>query len=213
MGKVLTIADARKYAESKKFHLPVVYEEAVKALKNTRTINEANEFNNAAEALATWAKIYRSDEAGRQAKQLKLHAYRRMGELARQLAPGKPKKGGGRHPGPAAKLQELGFSHHQANGATYLSKLNKRDFNKLVNQKNPPAPTSAAKRFRVLGTTTQWQLIRASQHTPFNCTVFISENDPVELARKLNKGEVKLAREMTIELIEWLDEFEQALPK
>jgi hypothetical protein len=136
-----------------------------------------------------------------------------MGELARQLAPGKPKRGGGRHPGPSAKLQELGFSHHQASGATYLAKLGKRDFNKLINQDDPPAPTSACKRFRVHGTTTQWQLIRASQHTPFNCQVFFNSNDPIELAHLLNAGEVEFARKLAVEAMEWLDEFEQALPK
>ena len=212
-SKALTIADARKFAKSDKFHMPVSYQKAVAELKRCKTLDGAKYFDNAAEALAVWASIYRNNEAGRQAKQLRLHAHRRMGQLARELAPGKPKKGGGRYPGPSAKLQEYGLSHHQANAATHLAKLGKRDFNKLVKQKSPPAPTSVTRRYRQPGTTTQWELLRQSQRNPFACYGFVQKNDPIEIAKALNKGEVDFARTITIALIEWLDRFEQALPK
>ena len=213
MTQSLTIADAKKIARSKQFHMPVQYDNAVKALHECTTLDESKEFTNAAEALAVWAKMYQNNEALRQAKQLKLHAHRRMGELARELAPGKNKVGGGREPGPLAKLQEYGLSRHQADAASVLASLKKRDFNKLINQKSPPAPTSVAKRFRDPGTTTQWKLLRQSQHNPFVCQAFINNNTPASIARKLNKGEVQYARKLALELIDWLDEFEQRLPQ
>lgn len=209
----LTIRDAKVIAASKNFHMPVVYEEAVRSLKSCRQLDEAEAFINAAEALAVWAKIYRQDEAGRQAKQLKLHAHRRMGQLARELAPGRSKPGGGRYPGPVAKLQEYGLSRHQANAAHHMAKLPKKDFETLVNQDMPPAPTSAARRFRRAGSTTQWDLLRTNQRNPFACQTFIASTDAATVARSLNAGEVPVARKMAIDLMEWLDAFEQALPK
>jgi len=211
--KQVTIADARKYAASKSFKMPVVYSDAVAALKKCVDINDAKDFNNAAEALATWAKIYRNDEAGRNAKQLKLHAYRRMGQLAKQLAPGKPLKGGGKNPGSVAKLQGLGLSRHNADAATHLAGLPKAGFRRLIKQASPPAPTSVAKRFRHVHVTTMWDLIRRSQRNPFCCAGFIRRYEAKDVAKKLNAGEVVLARAKAIALMEWLDEFEQALPK
>lgn len=211
--KEVTIIDARKYANSKDFKMPVVYTDAVSALKKCISINDARDFSNAAEALATWAKIYRNDEAGRNAKQLKLHAYRRMGQLAKQLAPGKRIKGGGSDPGPIAKLQEMGLSRHNADAATHLAGLPKAGFRRLIKQDSPPAPTSAAKRFRDVHVTTTWDLIRRSQRNPFCCSGYILRNSAKSIARKLNAGEAKVARAKALALMDWLDEFEQALPK
>ena len=212
-NKSLTIADARAIASSKNFRMPLVYREAVDALKKCKHLEESRVFVDQAEALAVWARIYRHDEAGRQAKQLKLHAHRRMGQLARELAPGKVKAGGGREPGPVAKLQEYGLSRHQSDAANHLAKMGKRDFNKLIKQDSPPAPTSVTRRFRQPGTTTQWELLRQSQRNPFACKGFIEKNNPTKLARSLNKGEVDFARKIALQLIDWLDEFEAALPK
>src|ERR1700722_7297053 len=67
--------------------MPVEYVEACKALAACVTIDEAKRWADKAEALAAWAKIYRSDEASVQAARLKLHAYRRMGKLAEEIRP------------------------------------------------------------------------------------------------------------------------------
>lgn len=128
--------------------IPVIYAEAVAALEACRNLHEAEYFDDAAEALAAWSKIYKDDEAGRQAKQLRLHAHRRMGQLARELAPLKGRKGGGRQPGPVAKLREHGLSRHRADAANHLAKMSGDGFKTLVDQDMPPAPTSVVRRIR-----------------------------------------------------------------
>jgi len=128
--------------------LPVLYTEAVAALAECRNLDEAATFDDAAEALAAWSKIYNDDEAGRQARQLRLHAHRRMGQLAREIAPLKGRKGGGRQPGPVAKLREHGLSRHGAVAANHLAKMPEKGFLTLVDQDFPPAPTSVTRRIR-----------------------------------------------------------------
>ena len=96
--------------------MPVQYEEALKALEACTSLDETTVWSNAADALAAWAQIYRSDEAELKAKRLRLHAYRRMGQLARDLRPpGKMKGGGyrgcqGKLPGAISLLQEYGLT-------------------------------------------------------------------------------------------------------
>lgn len=129
-------------------NLPVIYEEAVAALKECRNLDEAVHFDDASEALAAWSRIYKDDEAGRQAKQLRLHAHRRMGQLAQEIAPHRGRKGGGRQPGPVAKLREHGLSRHRADAANHLAKMSGAGFRTLVDQEVPPAPTSVVRRIR-----------------------------------------------------------------
>ena len=193
--------------------VPIIYTKAVQALAECRDIDEANTFNNAAEALAAWAKIYKDDVAGREARQLKLHAYRRMGKLARQLYPNRGKKGGGRRPGPVAKLQEHGLSRHGANAANHLAKMGETDFETVVGQDRPPAPTSVERRIRQPGQLTKWKALQQKERTPFAAVTFTRTNDPTALAGSLDRDDVHAARQSTEALIRWLTAFNRALPK
>lgn len=140
MGKALAKLDPQTA-------LPVSYTNAVKALTECRDLDEAKEFDDASEALAAWARIYNDDQVGRQAKQLRLHAHRRMGQLAREIAPVKPKKGGGRTGGPVAKLKEHGLTRHKAEASNHLGKMSDPEFQILVDADDPPAPTTVTRRF------------------------------------------------------------------
>lgn len=85
--------------------MPVEYTAACKSLEKCLTIEDAKYWSNAADALASWARIYQNDEAGRAAKRLKAQALRKMSILADELQPAGVKglgKGRGLKPGPYA---------------------------------------------------------------------------------------------------------------
>ena len=87
MNSVISEEQARQITGGRKPLVPVEYERACTALAECQTIDEAKYWDNKADALAAWAKIYNNDQAGLEAKRLKLHAYRRMGEIAREIIP------------------------------------------------------------------------------------------------------------------------------
>jgi hypothetical protein len=205
MSKALAIAEPER--------MPVVYTQAVAALAECCNLDEAKTFSDASEALSVWARVYKHDEAGRQAKQLRLHAHRRMGQLARQLAQGAPKKGGGRNPGPVAKLKEHGLTRHQADAANHLAKMSKGEFDTVVNQDVPPAPTSVVRRIRRPHEMSMFQSLRERPRTPLSCAVFIQNNDPAELAKLMSADEKRVASAQVRKLIDWLTEFDRALSK
>ena len=87
MQSVVTAEQARKITKGRTPHVPVEYETACKALEACCTLEESKYWSDKADALAAWAKIFHDSKIERQAKILKLRAYARMGELARELYP------------------------------------------------------------------------------------------------------------------------------
>ena len=122
MNAVLTREVARQITRGRTPLVPVEYETAVKSLQACIDLNDAKYWDDKADALAAWAKIYRSDETLRKAKMLKLHAFRRMGELAGELKPLKNDKGG-RQPGAIRALTDVGLSHNSAIAARRLASV------------------------------------------------------------------------------------------
>lgn len=114
---------------------PIQYEAAVQALQVCQTIDEARYFDNKAEALAAWAKIYGDDRAATEARRLKLHAYRRIGILAEQLRP----QGAGRK-GPPSLLREIGFTDHNAHSAIKVARMPVVAFEREVKAPRPRSP-------------------------------------------------------------------------
>src|SRR5688572_2684465 len=89
--------------------LPVEYSAAITAIAVCRTIDDGKYWSDKADALAAWAKIYKDDVVAREARSLKLHAYRRIGVLAAEIRPLKFRGRGGAV-GPNSLLVENGFS-------------------------------------------------------------------------------------------------------
>lgn len=214
MTTVLTTTDARKILKGRLPHMPVDYEEGVKALQRCIDLDEAKLWDNKADALAAWAKIYRSDEAGRKSKQLKLHAYRRMGELSRQLRPGGFRKGRiGMMPGAGSLLVEQGLSQHQADVARVLARANPKKFENLLNRPNVPSVSRASLLLSSPHCSDSWVKFAtaAGSATPFRS--YCRAHPARELAFGMTLGEAAKARLVVVEIQEWLDEFEQHLPK
>lgn len=143
------VAPARpETPESDRPAMPVQYEAALKALDACTSLDETKVWNNAADALAAWAKIYNSDEAELKAKRLRLHAYRRMGQLARELRPPGRMKGGGHRgcqgklPGAISLLQEYGLTKTEAGAANFIAQLPGEQFQRVLER--PLRPTTVA---------------------------------------------------------------------
>lgn len=195
--------------------VPIQYNAAVKALGECRNIDEAKLYADKSDALAAWAKIYNNDRVGTEAKRLKLHAFRRMGALAIKLQPGNPgvmpHGGQGSPPGPISLLKELGLKRGEAQSATVLSRMPKRKFNAAVNSNTPRAPSYY--RYKNIGASDAWKTIHVERDSLSSMLRYCRANDPKKLAKGLTKSEVTKAQEIATEIIEWMDTFDQYLPR
>jgi len=191
--------------------LPVQYAEACRALAACSRLDEAKYYADKADALAAWAKIYQSDKAGEEAKRLKLHAYRRMNELAEQLRPKqggiKGKKDGGSLPGPKSLLQELGLSRSKATVVRKIGKLSPHRFEEIVNAARVFTPDTICQR-EAGGSEKyiQWTLIGGPKFRAY-CRKFAAK----DIAKGLRKEEVAKVRQTLAEIRAWIDELEGCL--
>ena len=188
--------------------IPVQYEQACQSLEACRTIDEAKYWSDKSEALAAWAKIFRSTKAATEARRLKLHAYRRMGLLAAEL---RPRTGRG-SPGASSLLRENGFSQPQASIIRKVALTPQDTFDQLVALEKPPAP--AWLRQKTPGYSEAWDMAfgRGSGPTLASLSTFCRKHDPTALAHGFKPDEARQARVRVRELVEWLDKFEQRLP-
>jgi hypothetical protein len=206
MQHVITEEQARKITGGRKPHVPVIYEEACKALEQCISLDETKYWADKSDALAAWAKIYHDDKISRDARALKLRAYVRMGELAEQL---RPVKSGGRHgslPGPISLLVESGLTRQQAVTARGLSRAPRDKLEKIINSPRPPTPVVARRDVWGWGqTVTRWQ--RAGHTLRAACRA----TTPEEVANELASSES--AKVLIRELIEWLDRLDSCLKR
>lgn len=187
--------------------LPAIYTKAVAMIKDTITLDESKQWVDKSEALGAWASMYRNDEVGSAAKRLRLHAYRRMGQLAQELQPTKAVRRGGRTPGPNALLRESGLSRHGADAAVALAKAPRSEVDKLIEADKPISPTTYSRRSYA---NSALAAFRNHQRTPFSCRVFLSEVTPKQAARKLTTSEKIEAVKQLNKLAAWIVEFERA---
>lgn len=190
--------------------LPVQYEEACKSLAECRSLDEALFWGNKADALAAWAKLYKSEQAAVEAKRLKLHAYRRMGEIAEQIRPTETKnyKGLGRPIGARSLLIEHGLKPSQSETALRISRINRKQFESIV-ELTPLSVHGVSKSLR--GGSREWRLLTTEARSPQQFRGFCRKHSAKQLASALTESERALAKEIVTEIIEWLDEFEQHL--
>jgi len=207
MNAVLTREVARQITRGRTPLVPVEYETAVKSLQACIDLNDAKYWDDKADALAAWAKIYRSDETLRKAKMLKLHAFRRMGELAGELKPLKNDKGG-RQPGAIRALTDVGLSHNSAIAARRLASISDKRFDKILEQ--PKAPSTVLQDLWVRDEA--WaDFVRTA--TTFRSALRRHTPTAVGVACKANDRYIVTARELITEITEWLDSLEQRLGK
>jgi len=197
----------------KRSTLPVEYEEAIRNLVACVTIDEAKYWSNKADALAAWARIYENDQAGLEARRLKLHAYRRMGELARELRPGGGAKGiPGSVKGPVSLLVEKGLKTHQANCASAAARMPAKKFVALVESRRPPAVGALLPHYR--SASQAWMIVGGStggNSSLMGFAAFCRKNAPKALAKGLTAAERQRAEALVTPVMRWLKEFGKAM--
>lgn len=219
MQQLITESEARKITGGRKPLVPIEYERACKDLVLCQTIDEAKYFSDKADALAVWAKIYRDDDAGREARALKLHAYRRMGLLAMELRPGgifkRGPKGGRKQPGPPSVLKENGLDSEQTRAAVLLAKIPSAKFKALTASPKPPSLNWVRREYEKKYSSEGWQIL-TNQNESGVLQKFVQwcgRHSAKEVSATLNADEVRKSRLLLTAATEWLDELEQHLPK
>lgn len=189
-------------------------------LADCTTIESAKTWSEKADLVAQAAKILKDAELASEAREVKFHAYRRMGLLAEKLQPAVRKRvsgvsGGfrGSSPGPAALLRGRGLSYRQADNARVLARMKESDFDAAV--KAGRSITAVAATERNHRCSDAWMWLTRGEGTVRLPSVrnFLRQRAARDVASRLAPGEAKAARELARDLIEWLDEFEQWLPK
>lgn len=183
-----------------------LYEAVVKALDACRSLEDTRHWDNKADALAAWAKIHNSTEAEIQAKRLKLHAYRRMGELAAELRP-LPKGARGQN-GPVSLLLEHGLTRGRANAARLISRLPEEKFQELLAR--PVAPTTAAFMLVRSG----HPIWRSFLSSATNLRACLRRHPPQEIAaiaHSLGERQEHTLKALVIGLAERFEEFDRKL--
>jgi hypothetical protein len=178
--------------------LPIEYETAVKALTACVSIDEAKYWSDKASALAAWAKIYHSKSIDRKAKVLKLHAYRRMAELARDIQ--RTKSWGEKRI--RTILERQGLSVTEARQIDGVGRASKEAFERALNMPHPPSPWAFTRKRDA-----NELIYLRSFHT---LTKRIS---PHEFARLIDRKAAAALHEIILDMSEWLDELDQLLPK
>lgn len=207
--------------------LPVEYTAAVNAIAKCRTIDDAKFWSDKSDALAAWAKIYQNAEAEKEAKRLKLHAFRRMNDLANEIQPrtylrGPGTKGKAQQDGPRALLRKHGLSETQAQHIRRIGQIPQPRFDALISSDKPPGITKASTLGRgalaKARTSAAWrELVDGRMTGSISLTRFVrafcQHQSAKDLAHGLLPGEVKAARKLCAQAMEWLDEFERFLPR
>lgn len=209
MQQVVTAEQAKKITRGRTPLVPVAYENAVKALAECISLDEAKYWDNKADALAAWAKIYRDGKALRQAKQLKLHAFRRMGQIAGELKPITNGKGG-RQPGSMALLRDSGLNHNQAIASRRLANITERRFNKILDRPYVQSPSTIVQDLWVRDDAYA-DFVRVAQS--FRSVLRRVTPASVATVVKGNDRYLATSRELVVEITDWLDAFDQRLPK
>jgi hypothetical protein len=197
---VITKEEAKKITGGRTPLVPVEYETAVNALQACITLDETKYWSDKADALAAWAKIYR--------KMLKMHAFRRMGQIAGELRPRTGPTGkNGAVPGAVSLLKSTGLSKTGANAARSLAMMSASKFQKLM--RNPKSPIT------ILHEEThrhpQWHQFAKYAMVLRSFTRSNSIVDMAALIKKLGERETKAAKQLCTELGEWFDELDQRL--
>ncbi len=190
--------------------IPVVYTEAVKAIAACRTLDESKHWSDKADVLAAWAKIYRDDEVALEAKRLKLHAFRRMSELAEALRPQLYANKGGHRPvkfaGPVSLLREQGFTRSQCATIRAVGKLKPSQFESAL--KGAVGPSKA--RLGVCKGSAAWKQLVLASNGIQQWAAYCSRNDAATLARGLSGAEQQKARKLLRKVRAWIAVFEKS---
>lgn len=193
---VITHEQARTITKGREPLVPMEFEEAVNSLIQCRQIEDAKYWADKASALAAWAKIYHSQKVEREAKLLKLHAYRRMAELAKEI-----KKANGT--APAKTLQGHGFTKWEADEVLAVGRASQERFEAALAADKPPAPSV----FRKYSDNLEAGLFSSMR----SFYTFCSNVPATTLAARVEAKDRTAVKRLITRIAEWCDELDQEL--
>lgn len=208
--------------------LPVLYENAKRALAECSRIDECQTWANKAEAMASYARQAKDDGMRKMADRIQARAIRRCGELLKQIEPSK----GGR---PSNETQdaavqrftrtdvatEAGLSERQRKTALRVASIPEDAFIAAVESANPPTVTALAKQGTQprplvdLGGIPPEDYRRATeaQGTLRRFAEFCSQYEPRRIAAAFKPHEIPDLRRFVSTIDGWLDRFVTNLPE
>ena len=122
----------------------VRYDQARHALAQCERIDEAKDWSDKAAALAAYARQADDPELEAIARRIRARAFRRMGEISRELETGKPGPhveilpSAGKYLSKSAVLAEAGVSTSQAHRAEKVAAIPVEEFERRVESDTPP---------------------------------------------------------------------------
>lgn len=186
--------------------MPVVYAEACRAITACTTINEAKYWSDKADALAAWARIYHEDKVSIEAKRLKLHAYRRMADLADQIMPDWRAERGFRVASVPIILRDHGIPHGQAQVIAKIGKLPLSKLKQAIASRKPPTPSTLA--WVDSSAQPMWTRIKRTLSSFKSLT---DEVDVTKLAKEMDDAERTRAYDLAHVAIAWCFELTQVI--
>lgn len=209
--------------------LPGVYEAAQKALAECSRIDECKTWADKAAALASYARQAKDDSLKVLAMRIQARAYRRMGELLKQIPParGGDRGGptGGRPPVGETRTQaanDAGLSEHQRKTALRVANVPQPEFEAATAEPvAPPTVTALAAR----GTDSCQVVVRDDiQPAPLDqatkahsrlreFAAFCAVHDPARIALACRGYDLDSLRGYVDAIDAWLDRFVTHLPE
>jgi hypothetical protein len=191
----------------------VVYEQAVYAIRACSTILEAQHWNDKAEALAAWSKIYADERVEQEARSLKLHAYRQIGRLADQMRQCEPRgkgyrKVGGSTKGARSLLMEHGIGAAKAQQMITIARVPDVRFQSFVNRPKPPSPSVLTS--QELRPNPAWSKFSNRLSIFLSCA---RRTDSDDLVVGLDKKQIESAKTMAKEAMDFLGDLQERLWK
>lgn len=208
---VITVDQAKAITGGRKPFEIVPYERAVLDLQECLTIDEAREWTNISDAYAAWGKIKKDERVIRLARQIKLKAIERMGQLAVELRPpsfvNRDKKTGrvrGGLPAAQSLLTDMGMKRHDAETALFLAR-NSTIVDEAIKQPRPPSPHWLHRNNRY---SSEWHEFTDKIHW----TMFVKNLPTLTApqaahAAKTGSKNIQHIKAQAIFMYEWLDEF------
>ena len=215
---VLSPEQAKQIAARKTFAI-VPYDTAVAALRECLTFEDITHWQNYAEVAQAWGKVHKSDEAIRLARAVKLHAQRRMGELAKEIVAQSRKAAGvsASARGLSAAgislktvLMEQGATASEAHTVSALGRASKSAFNKAASSSKPPTASSFVK--KISSAANPWiSFAIQARWGAFVSAINIEDAEDIARIAKRHARDPKEIKRQAEQMRSWLGDFIKAL--
>jgi hypothetical protein len=183
---------------------------ALDLLKECLVFEDVQHCQRLADVQEAWGRVYRSPEAINGAKAVRLHAARRLGELAQEARGNHSGKGLGG--GPRRWLTSQGIPEKDADYAAALRKIPAARFAEIVARPTPPTVSALARGYQV--PKGKWSRRAANLRWSATFTK-LRQNYAKTSAQDAIDARlgVDVIREQAIFMRDWFDTFIASLPK